>query len=168
MARAVTMVFLMAGALFIATTNLQGVSGEKPGLCPESSGAWGAALCVQACSNDESCQGTKKCCENSCGGRHCSQVVHPGTCPVIPPGMGGICGSVCASDGECSIDKKCCHNGCGPTCLTAGPVVHPGLCPVVAPGVAGICGPVCASDGECDNNKKCCDNGCGKTCLAPF
>ena len=40
-----------------------------------------------------------------------------GSCPAVPPGVGGICVQECSSDYDCAQwDYKCCSNGCGMTC----------------------------------------------------
>ena len=40
-----------------------------------------------------------------------------GSCPAVPPGLGGYCVQECSSDYDCVGDRKCCSNGCGMTCV---------------------------------------------------
>ncbi len=42
----------------------------------------------------------------------------PGTCPVIPEGVGGSCVQECQTDEDCAdTTHKCCSNGCGQVCI---------------------------------------------------
>ncbi len=45
--------------------NFKFVISAKAGVCPDMTGMVG--ICVEACSEDTSCAGDKKCCSNGCG-----------------------------------------------------------------------------------------------------
>ncbi|XP_070554198.1 balbiani ring protein 3-like isoform X2 [Ptychodera flava] len=158
----------------------------KPGLCPVPGESIGA--CVEECSNDEECDGDKKCCSNGCGHVCISPVGYKiqengfvgllpkaGLCPVIPEGTAGSCAIDCISDQECNDTRKCCSNGCGRTCtvpvglkeLYIGLLPKFGQCPEIEDADAANCVEECSSDEECRGRKKCCDNGCGHVCLHP-
>ncbi|XP_077983615.1 uncharacterized protein LOC144438460 [Glandiceps talaboti] len=151
----------------------------KAGKCPAvAEGTSGT--CVHECSNDEECDGDKKCCSNGCG-HVCSEpdfeVIGPqqkvGQCPAVPSDVSGICVQECSNDEECDDAKKCCSNGCGNVCVEPGSEVAVGLlpkagkCPAVAEGTSGTCVHECSNDEECDGDKKCCSNGCGHVCSEP-
>ncbi|XP_070578362.1 uncharacterized protein [Ptychodera flava] len=89
---------------------------SKPGSCPAVE-ADTVGICVDVCTGDVTCPGTKKCCPNGCG-HTCQEPprVKPGQCP-IPNGDLGTCAQSCVSDSDCYGNKKCCHNGCGTECM---------------------------------------------------
>ncbi|KAL3869864.1 hypothetical protein ACJMK2_042491 [Sinanodonta woodiana] len=80
----------------------------KPGTCPKPPSG---GLCVEQCSSDEGCPGSKKCCSNGCG--HTCQTPQV-TCPR--PSGAGLCIEDCSSHADCPVSQMCCFNGCGHTC----------------------------------------------------
>ncbi|XP_038074617.1 balbiani ring protein 3-like isoform X2 [Patiria miniata] len=143
---------------------IEPVTDVKEGMCPMPGPVVGG-VCVEMCSEDGECPGTRKCCSNGCG-HSCQEAVprmKPGMCPMPGPDVGGICAEMCSGDGACPGAEKCCSNGCGHSCQAPAP----GMCPMPGPDVGGICAEMCSGDGDCEGMQMCCSNGCGHSCQEP-
>ena len=89
-------------------------------VCPRISDDTGG-VCVQACTNDDSCQGDQLCCSNGCG-RSCvdpDRVPYydiPWQCPTsdLTTGTCVLTNASCLTNDQCDTDGElCCQSGCG-------------------------------------------------------
>ena len=97
-------------------------SPQLASVCPRiSEGSIG--LCVEACSNDDSCQGDQICCSNGCG-RSCvdpDRIPYydiPRQCPTsedsdLTTGTCVLTNASCLTNDQCDDGELCCQSGCG-------------------------------------------------------
>ncbi|XP_053408348.1 kielin/chordin-like protein [Mercenaria mercenaria] len=116
--------------------------GSKPGRCPRPTGI---GICVEACTDDFSCQGRRKCCSNGCGY----------TC--VPPENGG---NHCYHKGQKRMDGETFKDRCN-TCTCNNGHISCTACPQVlrCPNQytpPGQCCPVCGPIGKPDCSKIAC------------
>ncbi|XP_070190984.1 papilin-like isoform X1 [Littorina saxatilis] len=116
----------------------------KPGQCPPPLFTGEEVVCTELCLNDNSCEGSQKCCSTGCGGLECTDAV-----PI----------ATCAST-TCLLPTVCVDTPNGAECR---PVKKPGVCPVPGPQEVGICAFTCKTDADCKSTDKCCATACGGT-----
>ncbi|XP_060554606.1 kielin/chordin-like protein isoform X3 [Ruditapes philippinarum] len=170
-------------------------TGSKPGRCPRPDGM---GICVERCTNDDSCPRRQKCCSNGCG-HTCQRPIRGKRCRYL----GGTyrdgesfrddCNTCVCNDGNVACTrmaclKTCVHNGvtyrdgesymneCNTCMCSNGQSIctlmacpgRPGSCSKIGSAVGSICIDECTSDYNCPVGEKCCNSGCGRICTKPI
>jgi len=89
----------------------------RPGVCPVSRRP-GRCIARRQCTNDASCPGDRKCCENDCGGAQCVQPLSDVTTPGPREDQCGGCpsGQKCEYTGKICVKSPCPTWECVPDC----------------------------------------------------